>query len=176
MGWDILIGNIRKTLDLYYPMVEYKNVPAKATWITSELFELMFQRDEKFKEAKLTKNPDVWDEAKKLRNQVATDCKNAKRAFIKGNITRNQNNPKKFWSEIGQIWNNNKSESNHNINLKNPINGKMTDGASVGEVFNQYFSRVGQNLQKAITPLSSHEDNMLKQQMIPKHVCCNNIF
>lgn len=81
VGWCLLIGNIRKTLDSHYPLTDYKNVPAKAAWITSELFEQMFQRDNKFKEAKLTKNPDIWDEAKKLRNQVADNCKKAKKSI-----------------------------------------------------------------------------------------------
>lgn len=85
-------------------MVNFKNVPAKAKWITSELIELMLQRDNKFKEAKLTGNPDRWTEAKSPRNQVAEACKRAKRDYIKDNITQNQNDPKRFWKEIRKVW------------------------------------------------------------------------
>lgn len=42
-AWSLLIFHTRRILDRYYPMKQYKNVPAKAKWISNELFEMMNQ-------------------------------------------------------------------------------------------------------------------------------------
>lgn len=64
LGLELLINNIRLVLDRHYPIKDYKNVPAMANWISNEIIELMKQRDNLYKRAKMTKNEDLWQEAK----------------------------------------------------------------------------------------------------------------
>lgn len=62
-------------------------------------------------------------------------------------MTQNQLNPKKFWNEIGKIWDKSKDNSQTEINLKDPADGLLKSGAQVGNIFNEYFTKVGENLQ-----------------------------
>lgn len=66
--WDHLYSSMLKVLDDLYPEKTMNNVKKKSEWITQGLFELMKLRDDKFKLAKLTKDPDDWSNAKVYRN------------------------------------------------------------------------------------------------------------
>lgn len=88
----------------YYPDIEFRNVPARATWLTSELFKLILKRDDAFKTARTSKDPKDWEYAKKLRNKMVDVCNNAKNKFTRVTLEENKCSPKKFWSKINNIW------------------------------------------------------------------------
>lgn len=58
--WDYLYIKVLSILDDLYPERTMNNVKKKSEWITQGLFELMRLRDEKFRLAKSTKDPDDW--------------------------------------------------------------------------------------------------------------------
>lgn len=163
--WEILVNSIRTILDKYYPFKTYKNVPTKANWITNEIFEIMKQRDNLYKRAKILNSEDLWLEAKRLRNLTASMCKKAKTEFISNNLTNNQSNPKKFWSDIGNIWNKKEDNSVSETNLYDPADGVLRSGPYVGEIFNTYFSSVGEKLYKNIAWLTQAELLSLDKNM-----------
>lgn len=177
MSWDLLINNIRLILDRHYSMKNYTNAPAKANWISNEIFKLMKQRDNLYKRAKITKDEILWQEAKRLRNLIGGMCKKAKTEFISNKIADNQSNPKKFWNKIGKIWNNNKDNNSSGIDLIDPQDGSLKSGPAVREIFNNYFSQVGENLYNAIPTLSSSEQACLNSTMNLKATgVVNSIF
>lgn len=96
LGWEILISNIRITLDKLYPIKELKNFRTKAGWVTSEIFELMKLRDELYKKASYTNQEVDWQIAKQHRNIVNSMCKAAKREHSKNKIINNSENSSKF--------------------------------------------------------------------------------
>lgn len=165
-GWEIMIKTIRNVLDQHYPIKLYKNVPTKAKWITNEIFELMRNRDNIYKEARLLKTPELWNEAKKLRNIVSDTCKKAKRDFIHSNIMNNRENPQKFWGEISKVWDNSKDKIKTDISLTDPTDGNLKEGIRVGNIFNEFFSKVGISIQNSMTELNNDESKMLKTAMI----------
>lgn len=83
-----------EVIDKYYPFTTIKNVPFRAAWLNSDLFESMIRRDDAFNPAKCTKLPADWAKAKKLRNKVVDLCNSAKNEHIKNNLRDNKYNPK----------------------------------------------------------------------------------
>lgn len=157
VAWDILLCNILSVLDTYYPEVEINNVPARASWLTSEIFELILKRDDAFETARISKNPKDWEFAKKMRNSVVDICSCAKNEFT--HTTLEENNPKKFWSKLNNIWGDPKKrkDSNDNCVLRDPLT--LSDGtkSDTPNIFNKFFCTVASNLQLNIKPLSHAE-------------------
>lgn len=56
-------------VDKYYPFVTHKNVPARAAWLNSDIFECMLWHDDTFDKAKISEYPLDWESAKRLRNK-----------------------------------------------------------------------------------------------------------
>lgn len=165
-GWDMMIRSIRTILNRYYLLKIYKDVQVKAKWITSELFELMRHRDKLDKKAKLLKTPELWLEGKLFRNSVFDMCKKAKRDFIQSNKLNSQSNPRKFGVEIGKIWDNAQDETRSEIGLIDRADGTLKDGFTVGNIFNELFSKVGTTLQKNIKTLNDDESKQLNDILL----------
>lgn len=53
-AWNLLYTMILNVIDEYYPLIVFKNVPARATWLNSDIYECMVRRDDTFAKAKTT--------------------------------------------------------------------------------------------------------------------------
>lgn len=161
IGWTILITHIRNILDQLYPLKEYKNVRVKASWLNSEIFEIMKLRDESYMIARTTHLEDDWKKAKEYRNTVNSLCKTAKKEFIKNKIDKNTSNPSKFWKEINKLWGSKKTSNDNTIILKDENTNKLIDENNTADYLNKYFSMVGDRLQQQIAPLDTNEKEIL---------------
>ena len=62
--------------------IRIKRVRAsRSPWINNDLKKIMYQRDRLKKKASITKNPEDWNNCKKMRNQVNNAIKNAIRSY-----------------------------------------------------------------------------------------------
>lgn len=163
VAWDVLLRNILTVLDSHYPEIEHKNVPSRAKWLSSEIFELILKRDNAFELARLSNDPKDWETAKKLRNKVVDVCCCAKNEFTRVSLEENKLNPKKFWAKINSIWGDpkKKKDSNEYCILRDP--NTQTDGSKLDtpNIFNNFFCTVAPKLQSKITPLSPTEQQKL---------------
>lgn len=76
-----------------------------------------------------------------------------------------------------KIWNNNKDNNPSGTELIDPQDGSLKSGPVVGEIFNNYFSNVGENLFNAIPNLMPSEQIRLKSTMNQKVTrTVNSIF
>lgn len=86
LAWTKLYSMLLETINNYYPVVTVKNVPVRAAWLNSDLFECMVRCDDAFDTAKSTNCPKDREKAKKLRNKVVDMCNSAKNENTKTNF------------------------------------------------------------------------------------------
>lgn len=52
---ELLYRMLIEVIDRYYPFTTFKNVPVRAAWLNSDLFEFMVRHDDAFATARSTK-------------------------------------------------------------------------------------------------------------------------
>lgn len=148
--WNYLYTKILGVLDDLYPEKTMNNVKKKS----KSLFELMRLRDEKFRLAKLTKDTDIWTEAKNYHYKVNESCDLAKSEFVQGKLHDDAGDPRKFGKHIRPLF----SDTSKGSKDKNEI---YLDGQesvnSVPEIFNNFFTQIGMKLKNEIQPLDESE-------------------
>ena len=101
--WTILLDNIRKEIDKSCPLRNFKIKQEKEPWISPDLIELIKDNNKALKIAKKIKDPELWIEAKALRNRCTQRLRQAKADFISDNLNNNIGNQKKFWKNIQSL-------------------------------------------------------------------------
>ena len=114
---------------------------SKAPWITTELKQLIHQRDVLKIKVIQSKNPQDWSAFKKARNTLNNDIKGEhyKTAFCEG-----EKNLKRTWSIIIEITSRKQTSS---LVKEVKCNDKtFTDPNQICEVFNVHFASIGPKL------------------------------
>ena len=89
----------------------------------------------------------LWTQAKRIRNICTNRLRKAKADYVRSNLDNNQNNPKKFWKHIQDVFPT-KSKSNRNIVLTDLDTNKEIDSDKVADYINDFFTNIGPNLAK----------------------------
>ena len=135
--WETWLSLIRTELDKMCPLKTFRIKQVKQPWITPGLIELIKDKDKALKNAKKTKNPVLWTEAKRLRNACTNRLKQAKANFIKDQLTTHSNDQKKFWKNIQEVISN-KSSNNRAVSLLDDKN-KSIDTDKTADFINDFF-------------------------------------
>lgn len=107
----------------------------------------MHERYRRYKKAARTKEPEDWLLAKQSRNLVNNMCKRAKEEYVKMKLEEDKGDPRKFWSHLKPLFNDEDSKSTAKIELE-----EASD--SVPNTFNKFFTSIGMKIQKNIKPLT----------------------
>ena len=99
-AWKTIFNNV---VDRHAPLRTKRVRGSKAPWITTELKQLMHQRDVLKIKAIQSKNPQDWSAFKKARNTVNNDIRHAKENHCKTAFCENEKNLKRTWSIINEI-------------------------------------------------------------------------
>lgn len=169
MCWDYLLSVMIKILDDMCPERTFRNVKKKSKWINSSLFELMRDREDKFKIARRSNDHDDWEAARKARNLANEQCRYAKSEYIKSKLAEYSGNTKKFWEYLKPIISDKEKSQEEKIELEDARGNEP-------EVFNQFFANVGVDLQKQIPPLLANELNEAEDQEKTKKKKCTFEF
>ena len=95
-----------------------------------------------------SRNPQLWPNYERLRNQCTNAIRNATREHYHGLIEGNKDNPKRMWKTINQVLN--KGVAATLISRLN-IDGKIVTGEQeVAEALDQHFVSVGPTLAERI--------------------------
>lgn len=156
-GWVHLYNVLINVFDELCPEKKMTNVPRKNEWITVELFELMRARDDMFRKAKKSKDPDEWSLAKTFRNKANEACLKAKNEFTIQKLKEYGGNPRKFWQHIKPLVGKAVNKQKADIELDN-----ATNELQVPEIFNKFFTTIGTKLKNRIQPLDKKEAKILK--------------
>ena len=87
-------------------MCPYKNIclrDPKTPWVTAEIVKAINERKRFVRLFRKTRNPFIWDICKYLRNSCNGLIRNAKAIYIKSNLRRTADDPRKFWKSINNI-------------------------------------------------------------------------
>ena len=140
-AWNFLLGKLVSVLDEMCPIKTYHIKNYRPEWMTSNLLDLIRDRDYFYKKAKKSGDKDMWNIAKYLRNVANTSIRHAKRDFILRELEQNESNAKKFWKLIQAVVPTSKSGSKNDVMLKD--GDKKVEKAEVATYINNYFINVG---------------------------------
>ena len=144
--WDLLLEKINTHLSIMCPIKYIKVSTNKPFWLSHHIFESINDRNNQYKNAKLTNDPDDLSRARQARNRTNKLINSAKEDFIKDSLENSRNDPKRFW----RIKNNSllkKSNGSEEINLTNSDGVCLTAKDSCA-FMNEYLTSFGVNLKQ----------------------------
>ena len=139
--WDIMLSRVISILEIMCP---YKNVylrDPKTPWITAEIIGCINDRKKYLRLYRKTKNQFIFEICKYLRNECNRLIRNAKSAYIKDNLQRSADDPRKFWKNINNLLKGPKEE-----NIAHEFIDSTGANVAQGEVcdfLNNYFVSIG---------------------------------
>ena len=142
--WEDWLEIITREIDIMCPIKIFKIKQVKQPWISPRLLELIKDKDKALKAAKKSKDPELWAEAKRIRNACTNRLRKAKTDFIKEQLITHSNDQKKFWKHIQEVL-------PQNIHNSNPIslldsNDEIIEPENTADFINQFFTDIGPNL------------------------------
>ena len=144
--WDILIDKINGLIDARCPLKRYKVKQEKEPWITPPLLELIKDKDKALKKAKRKNKENLWNEAKRLRNDCTKRLRNARADYIKENLENSQGNSKRFWKNIQNVLPNNKNKTSDTFDLYDLENDVPVEHNGTADFINNFFTNIGPKL------------------------------
>ena len=127
----------------------------KAPWMTSELLELMRERDFHLKHAKKSNSDYHWNTYRELRNFINQQVKICKSNYYQNLITSNKDNPGELWKTINEITSRNPTKTTPSCIISENI--PVNEPRSIATIMNDYFTSIGSKLA-----------NKIKDQFKPK--------
>ena len=143
--YRILLEHVYAILSVMCPIRRYKQRIPKVSWINNDIFRAIRTRKfyvSLFKTTRLNNYlllSHVW------RNKVNTMINNAKSVYIKSQLERNANNPKKFWRVINSFLDNETVEHG-NITFKDMNSGENVEKGNEPTFLNNYFVNIAERL------------------------------
>ena len=105
------------------------------------------RRDFLKKKAIQTNSTACYNAYKSLRNKISKQIIHAKRHYYTDCIDRNKNNTKQMWKNINHLIN--KESKSTNISLLQMDDQIVVESVSMSNLFNEYFTDIGQLLSSA---------------------------
>ena len=144
-------------------------------WITSEILDLMHERDEmKIKSIKHKSNTELWKRYKTLRNQTTKAKNEAKENYFSDKIEENKNNPTALWRQFKSLGISNKIIENAKIVL-NIDEEKCHEAKRIVNFFCRSFTNIAskdstsfQRFNKNIIRNPRHLNYSTRTKILPK--------
>lgn len=135
---------LHSTLDIHAPVKTMKVRSRPCPYVTSEIKDLMRNRDRLHNCFLQTRDINDWNRYKESRNTIKITLKNAAKKHVFDEVQKHKNNPGSLWKTINQCIPTKEKESQiYSKDLK-----------LVVEDFNQFFTSVGRNTAVAATRLA----------------------
>ena len=144
--WKEMLAIFYDCIDEMCPTKTFNIKQEKEPWITPQLLELIKDKDYAIKKAKKKKDPNLWNQAKQLRNSCTKRLREARADYIKGNLDNNMGNSKKFWKNIQNVIPNRKGNNKTTFDLhdKNTNTPVLTENTA--NFINNFFIDIGPKL------------------------------
>ena len=134
-GKKLFLEVINKHAPLQHKKIRANRIP----WLTSPIKELINTTD------KLKSNLECdWKNYKRIGNRVNIELKNAKKEYYSSRIADEGGNPKKDWKTINDLLGRKNKQTV--VNELKLGDNSLTKPNDIAEVFNDYFSNIGQNV------------------------------
>lgn len=143
-AWQLMFEQLLVHADFYAPYTCHYIRDNQPGWFNLELLDMTIERDRLFDKANKSKDKKDYKCARRKSNEVKTAVTNARSEYYLDHIKKNAGNPKKFWNDIHELTST--SKSNKILSVKNPESGKLVDTKETVGLINNFFSKVGKNL------------------------------
>ena len=97
--WEFIYRKITLELDRMCPLEKRKVRQSNKPCLTNEILEAIYDKDQAWKLAKVTKDPNDLAIARRLRNNVKDIIRRAKRDFIQEKLVRDTTATKQNWNK-----------------------------------------------------------------------------
>ena len=129
-AWKLMYSKIKRIIDKMCPMKKFNISKRKDPWITTELLEIINDKNSQMDKAKRTKKPEDSERARFMRNECNRLVRKARARYIQEQAGNYSNDPKAFWRNIRDVLPNSKVESSSfklvDQTKKTPINDDET--------------------------------------------------
>ena len=145
-SWSYFKHNFMSVLDRLAPFKELRVKQRSESWLTSDILELIRQRDRCLAKFRRSKSQSDYDQFLYLRNQVRYKKDKAKSKHYIDAVYENQNRPKKLWKvlkELGSGSKGNAKSSNIGLMIDNVL---CFDKSKVADRFNSFFTEIASAL------------------------------
>ena len=122
------------------PIIKKRVKGSFCPWLTEEIKLNMNNRDKLLRKARKSKNDHDWKSYKRLKNTCTNSIRKARNDYHKDLLLEHSQDPKRFWSQIKQIF---PCKSNKNRGNTPPfIDNSNTTHSSKANAFCRYFSTI----------------------------------
>ena len=118
--------------DVHAPMCTRRLKHRHNPWIDSNIVSMMYHRDYIKQKAVKLKDENLFNEYKRLRNDITCKIRQAKKSYFENELNVNAGNPGKIWKTISKITKGNTFDDNS-------CDISATD-------FNEYFANIGEKV------------------------------
>ena len=94
---------------------------------------------------------------KSLRNQAVKTIAKAKTDYVRNEISKNMNNPRKFWKTLKKIAPTKSAPSN--LSFIEAKDKSVCDPTEMANTFNKHFTNIQQNADTVITVVHTNKKN-----------------
>lgn len=143
LEWEQLEESFLKTADDICPMRNFEIHNDRPEYFSDKLSSAIKKRDTLFRKARIKKDRNSWDKAKKKKKEVRLMLKKEKKKFIMNGIDQSRNNVNKFWRNVSNLLGRKKTSA---INEILDSQGKIVKGKEAANEINSYFCKIGPNL------------------------------
>ena len=140
-------------------MAPYKKVTQKEyrlmlkPWITKDILSKCDKRDGMVKDIQKENNPEkklsLRKEYKILRNRISEEKRQGKKAYYAAQFEKNKNKASDVWKGIRSLVNI-KASKTSSIKLLDENNNLISDSSKIANIFNDFYSTLGSNVQQKI--------------------------
>ena len=145
--------------DKHAPVKTKRTRPTKSPWITTILKKRMNVRDRLKKKAIKTENTSIWNQFRKLENQVNQEIKSAKKAYYNNAFNNCAGDQRKTWKTINELTS---RKSNKTVMNEIQYQGQKTNSrAEVSELLNTFFVEIGPSLSRNVANVDTTYEEFL---------------
>lgn len=149
-AWCHFVQMFNDVIDEVAPYKKMRTKQRSKLWFSSEVLNLIWQRDQAQLKFRKSKNKDDYLAFKRLRNLTQRKIKILKREYIKNQLEENQSQPKKLWKNLKEIGMPTKiKNSTENIGLKGDNSENIVfEETFVANKLNNFFCNIAAKLTK----------------------------
>ena len=105
----------------------------------------------------------LWNQYKKLRNEITSDKRKSKKDYFHSYFEKNKQKSSDIWKGI-RLLVNTKALKSSNIKLMDDQNNLISDPKKIANIFNDHFSTVGSNVDRKIPRVAGSYKSYLSKR------------
>ena len=162
--YNKFISVFLKLFNKYFPLVRLSRSRVKdKKWITKGLKISIKHKARLFKKCITKPNFTNKFVYKRYKNMLTTLLRSSEKAYYTALLSESKSSTKQIWKVYGELMNN-KGKKRNNITKILNEGSEITDPRMMADIFNKYFSTVGQNLARKFSGNNDNFHNYLNNR------------